>query len=149
VLNARAIAVQGLGFGPLLTGVQGFRPIAEQQTSGGTVSGWVFNPAEARRYRKKIEDELREEPTPEVIAKAAQAFTADLPKDTRLEDAQLEVTRQIQAFTTLSAMLEALIASEVAKAIYMRQKQDDELVAMLLFARRDPQSILAAITLLE
>lgn len=126
----------------------------DQPTSGGSVGGgsigeWVFNPAAARRYRKKIKDELREKPTPEVIAKAAKAFTADLPLGTRLEDAQREVTRQILAVTTLSAVLEALIASEVAKAICARQRQDDEVVAMLLLSRRDHHSVLAAISLLD
>lgn len=89
----------------------------------------VLNFAERRR---RIEEELKDDPTPAAITEAAQVFTQALPDSIELEAAQASVSALIEQQTQLSAYLHAMVCAEVARVIAARRREDDAMAMILI-----------------
>lgn len=98
-------------------------PAVQPGGGAGNYFTSILNFAERRR---RVEEELRDDPSPEAVTQAAQLYADDLPKTVDLEAAQAQVAALIEQQTRLSAYLQALVYAEVARALEAKRQAEIE-----------------------
>lgn len=125
MLSARAIAVQGVGFGPALMAAQGFGALSA--TAEAFAGGWRDPYAyadRARRKRDRQREEEREEREERVEVRPEARRPERLPGTIRMKDVLGRV--QMSSDTRLASQIEA----RGRKRARDRRRQDEELLLM-------------------